>query len=301
MTQRERRLVPFFFLAAVFTCTFAKVQWNAAGSVFLADLTAGGFLLFYALDRLGRGGRPAPRTAAVLLAFLAAFLLVYLIGFFNLETGQALDQFVKGLTKWLLHFGFLIVGVIYLARKPLDFYWRTLAWFLGGIAFNGAYGILQLLAAQAGHNLDSVVLEPLTHGASQINIYGAVNGSSVYRPNALTGDPNHLAIELLLPILILSPLYLRLERGHRLRTPIAVLIAFLLLAELATLSRSGLLGLIVGTIVLLVPYRRLLFSRLALLPLGLVAIPVALSNWYSPLNCGSYFAARLYAGVTPNC
>ena len=54
-----------------FTCTFAKVQWNAAGSVFLADLTAGGFLLFYALDRLGRGGRPAPRTAAVLLAFLA--------------------------------------------------------------------------------------------------------------------------------------------------------------------------------------------------------------------------------------
>ena len=241
---RESRLVPFFFLAAVFTCTFAKVQWSAGGNLFLADLTAGGFLLFYGLDRLGRGGRPAPRTAAVLLVFLAAFLLVYLIGFFNLETGQALDQFVKGLTKWLLHFGFLIVGVVYLARKSLAFYWRTLAWFLGGIAVNGAYGILQLLAAQAGHNLDSVVLEPLTHGASQINIYGAVNGSSVYRPNALTGDPNHLAIELLLPILILSPIYLRLERGHRLRTPLAVLIAFLLLVELATLSRSGLLGLV---------------------------------------------------------
>jgi hypothetical protein len=64
VTSRESRLVPFFFLAAVFTCTFAKVQWNAAGSVFLADLTAGGFLLFYALDRLGRSGRPAPRTAA---------------------------------------------------------------------------------------------------------------------------------------------------------------------------------------------------------------------------------------------
>ena len=90
--SRESKLVPFFFLAAVFTCTFAKVQWNAAGSVFLADLTAGGFLLFYALDRLGRGSRPAPRTAAVLLAFLAAFLLVYLIGFFNLETGQALPR-----------------------------------------------------------------------------------------------------------------------------------------------------------------------------------------------------------------
>jgi O-antigen ligase len=272
---RESRLVPFFFFATAFCCTFAKVQWSAGGNLFLADLAAGGFLLFYALDRLGRRSGPAPRTSAVLLGFLAAFLLVYLIGFFNLETGQALDQFVKGLLKWLLHFGFLVVGVIYLSRKPLGFYWRTLAWFLGGIAFNGAYGILQLLAAQAGHNLDATVLEPLTRGASQINIYGAVNGASVYRPNALTGDPNHLGIELLLPLLILSPLYLRLERGHRLRTPLAVLIAFLLLVELATLSRSGLLGLIVGALVLLIPYRHLLFSRLALLPLALVAIPVA--------------------------
>src|SRR4051795_6074143 len=151
--MRESRLVPFFFLAAVFTCTFAKVQWHAAGSVFLAGLPAGGLLLFYGLDRLGRGHRPAPRTAAVLLAFLAAFLLVYLIGFFNLETGQALSQFVKGLTKWLLHFGFLVAGVIYLARRSLDFYWRTLAWFLGGIAFNGAYGILPPPAAQAGPHL----------------------------------------------------------------------------------------------------------------------------------------------------
>jgi hypothetical protein len=273
--QRESRVVPFLFLAAAFCCTFAKVQWNVAGSVFLADLAAGGFLLAYGLDTLGRRGRPAPRTAAILLAFLVAFVLVYLIGFFNLETGQALDQFVKGITKWLLHFAFLVAGVIYLARKPLAFYWRTLGWFLGGIAVNGAYGILQLVSAQAGHNLDSLVLEPLTHGASQINIYGAVNGSSVYRPNALTGDPNHLGIELLMPLLILSPLYLRLERGHRLRRPLAVLIAFLLLVELATLSRSGMLGLVVGTLVLLIPYRHLLFSRLALLPLTLVAIPVA--------------------------
>jgi O-antigen ligase len=275
VVARESRLVPFFFLATAFCCTFEKVQWRAGGNVFLADLAAGGFLLFFALDTLGRRPRPVPRTAVVLIAFLIAFLLVYLIGFFNLETTQALDQFIKGLLKWLLHFGFLIVGLIYLARKPLGFYWKTLAWFLGGIAFNGAYGILQLLAAQAGHNIDTLFLQPLTGGASQINVYGAVNGASVYRPNALTGDPNHLGIELLLPILILSPIYLRLERGHRLRTPLAVLIAFLLLVELATLSRSGLLGLLVGAIVLLIPYRHLLFSRLAILPLVLVAIPVA--------------------------
>ena len=44
--------------------------------------------------------------------------------------------------------------------------------------------------------------------------------------------------------------------------------------ELATLSRSGALGLVVGALVLLYPYRHLLFSRLALFPLALMAIPV---------------------------
>jgi O-antigen ligase len=275
--RRESALVPFFFLAAVFCATFEKVQWNVAGSIFLADVTALGFLFFFALDRLdrlGRRGRPVPRTAAVLLGFLLAFLLVYLIGFFNLETGQALDQFAKGIVKWLIHFAFLITGIVYLSGRSVRFFWRTLAWFLGGIAFNGAYGILQLLAAQSGHNLDSFFLQPLTRGASQINVYGAVNGASVYRPNALTGDPNHLGIMLVLPILILAPIYLRLERSHRLRLPLALLLAFLLVVELATLSRSGILGLAVGALVLLVPYRHLLFSRLAVLPLALVALPV---------------------------
>jgi O-antigen ligase len=271
---RENRLIPFFFLATVFCCTFEKVQWNVAGTVFLADVTLIGFLFFFALDRLGRRLGPVPRTVAVLLGFLAAFLLVYLIGFFNLETGQALDQYGKGIVKWLLHFAFLVAGVVYVARKPLHFYWRTLGWFLGGIAFNGAYGILQLLAAQAGHNLDSLVLQPLTRGASQINVFGSVNGASVYRANALTGDPNHLGIMLVLGILIVVPLYLRLERSHRLRLPLALLIAFLLIAELATLSRSGALGLVVGALVLLIPYRHLVVSRTLAFPLALVAIPV---------------------------
>jgi hypothetical protein len=272
--RQESRLVPFFFLAAVFCATFEKVQWQVAGSVFLADLTALGFLLAFGFDRLGRFRGRVPRTAAVLLAFAGAFLLVYLIGFFSLETTQALDQFGKGIVKWLLHFAFLIVGVVYLTGRSRRFYWRTLAWFLGGIVADGVYGILQLLSAQAGHNLDSLFLHRLTRGASQINVYGSVNGTNVYRPNALTGDPNHLAIELLLPILILTPLYLRLERGHRLRPLLAVVIAFSLIVQLATLSRSAALGLAVGALVLLLPYRHLLFSRLALLPLALVVLPV---------------------------
>ena len=125
------------------------------------------------------------------------------------------------------------------------------------MTLNAVYGILQLVAAQAGQNLDARFITPLTRGASQINIYGAVEGTNVYRPNAITGDPNHLAIMLLVPLLVISPIYLRLERRDPLRLKLALLIAFLLLVELATLSRSGLLGLAVGAFVLLVPYRRL--------------------------------------------
>src|SRR5712691_1136598 len=223
---REARLVSPLFLIAVFCSTFEKVHWNVAGTVYLADVTTILFLAVWALDRLSRPDRRVPRTAAVLLLFLAAFLLVYLIGFFNLDTKEAADQFGKGIAKWLIHFVFLIVAVSYLAGRGRDYYWRTLTWFVGGMTFNALYGILQLVAAQANHNLDSLFVKPLTRGASQINIYGAVSGSNVYRPNALTGDPNHLGIMLLVPLLILAPVYLRLERRHRLRLPLAALIAF---------------------------------------------------------------------------
>ena len=143
------------------------------------------------------------------------------------------------------------------------------------MAANAAYGVLQLAAAQAGLNLDEAVLSPLTGGASQINLYGAVEGDPIYRTNALTGDPNHLAIMLLVPLLGLAPLYLRLEPDHRLRVPLALLLAMLLLVFLSTLSRSGLLGLAVGVAVLALPYRRQLLSRATLIPLGAVAALLA--------------------------
>src|SRR5919204_472141 len=88
-----------------------------------------------------------------------------------------------------------------------------------------------------------------------------------------------LLIMILLPLLILTPIYLRLERGHRWRLRLAVLIALLLISLLATLSRSGALGLVVGAIVLAFPYRHLLFSRLAVLPLTLVVLPVGYAVW----------------------
>jgi O-antigen ligase len=222
-----------------------------------------------------------PRTTAVVAGFLAAFLLVYLIGFFNLDTQDALAQFGKGMVKFLIHFAFLAAAVAFLARRGERYFWLSLAWFCGGMVANAAYGVVQLLVARSGRNLDASVLSPLTGGASQINVYGAVEGVSVYRPNALTGDPNHLAIMLIVPLLVLTPIYLRLERGHRLRVTLAATLAFLLLVELATLSRSGLLGLGVGALVLAVPYRRRVLTRDLLVPLAAVALvltPIVLSR-----------------------
>ena len=241
------------------------------------------FLVAFVGTRLAAGDRRLAYGAVVAAGFFCLFLLVYLIGFFNLETQQALEQWTKGLIKFLLHFLFLVAGIAYLARRTEGFYWRTLTVFMAGIAANAVYGIVQLAAAEvADVNLDQSVLQPITGGASSINIFGAIEGRSVFRPNALTGDPNHLGIELILPLLVLTPIYLRLERGHRLKLPLAAVLSFLLVMELATLSRSGLLGLGVGLLVLALPYRRLLVSRQLLLPLagvGAALVAFVATQW----------------------
>jgi hypothetical protein len=268
-------LTGFLFLATVFCVTFEKLHWEVAGTVSLADVLTVLFLVSFAADRVATGDWNVGRTAAVALVFGGAFLAVYLIGFFNLETTQALAQFGKGLVKFGLHFGFLAAGVAYLLRRSRAFYWRALVAFVGGMAANAAYGIVQLVLARGGVNLDELILSPLTRGASRINVYGAVEGVSVYRPDALTGDPNHLGIMLLVPLLALAPVYFRLEPGHRLRVPLAALLAFLLLVLIATLSRSALLGLAVGVLILAGPYRRQILSRATLVPLALVGAILA--------------------------
>jgi O-antigen ligase len=275
MRTRPARLVELAFLATVFTITFEKIHWEAGVTINLADILATFFVVGYLATRFSSGDGWLPTTALVATAFAAAFLLVYLSGYFNLETEQALEQFAKGLAKFGVHFAFLIAGIAYLARRSPRFYWTTLGVFVGGMAVNAAYGLVQLAAAELGYDLDSSLISPLTGGASSINIYGAVEGADVYRPNALTGDPNHLAIMLVVPLLVLTPVYLRLERGHRLKLPLAVLLSFLLVAELATLSRSGLVGLAAGLVILAFPYRRLLVSRAALVPLAAVGVLLA--------------------------
>ncbi|MGZ4396639.1 MAG: O-antigen ligase family protein [Gaiellaceae bacterium] len=264
------RVTNGLFLATLFSVTFEKVHWSIAGQVALADLLTIGFLASFLLDTWHV--RRWPRTVGVILLFLGGFLIVYFIGYFNIDSQDALNQFGKGLTKFVIHFLFLAAAVAYLAWGNRATYWRALGAFVLGMTANAAYGVIQLLVARAGGNLDSLVLGPITGGASSINIYGAVNGASVFRPNALTGDPNHLGIMLVVPLLVLTPVYLRLEKGHRLRWPLAGLLAFLALVEVATLSRSGLLGLIAGGLVLAIPYRRKLFSRALLAPVAVVVV-----------------------------
>lgn len=272
--RSERTLAqPFLdglFLLTAFMVTFHKFRWELAGALTVSDVLTSVFLLAFLWDRLERGDRRITRTAAVALAFFVAFALVYLAGYFNLDTAQALDQWWKGLVKFVLHFGFLVAGVALLARRSLRFYWYALAAFVGGIAVNAAYGVVQLVVAEVtGANLDAILIQPITSRETGINVFGIIGGiEPVYRPNGLAGDPNHLGIELLVPLLVLLPVYLRLEPGHRLRTPLACLLVFCLLVELATLSRSGLLGLAVGGLVLALPYRRHLQRPAFLAPLG---------------------------------
>jgi O-antigen ligase len=270
------KITQTLFLATLFCVTWEKVHWNFAGAVGIADVLTILFLIAFAME----WGRPRfPRTSVIVLGIFAVLLLIYLIGFFNIETKESLDQWGKGMVKFVLHFLFLAAGVAYLARKSTAFYWRSVAALTVGLVVNGVYGILQLLAARAGTNLDQYVLSPLTGGASTINVYGAVGNATIYRPNALTGDPNHLAVMVCIPLLALLPLYLRLERGHRLRVPLAVVLAFLFLVMLSTLSRSGLLGLGVGLLILVIPYRHRIVSRALLVPVSGIAIVLLAIVW----------------------
>ncbi len=294
--MNRARLTDFLFFATLFCVTFEKVHWNVAGTVNLADILTILFLLAFLGQRLANGDRRLPRTAITVLAIFGGLLLAYLIGFFNIQTAEALNQFGKGLAKYVVHFLFLAAGIAYLARRSERFFWKTLGWFTAGLAANSVYGVLQLLDARRGGNLDHTILSPLTGGASSINVYGAVAGESVYRPNALTGDPNHLGVMLIVPLLVLTPLYLRMEKPNRLRIPLGLLLAFLLLVEIATLSRSGILGLVVGVLVLVFPYRTRLLSRAMLLPVAGVGLVILYEFLRKPQFFETVFRSRIQTG-----
>jgi O-antigen ligase len=290
--RTQERIVTGLFFASLFVATFEKVHWNFGGQLGINDITTILFLIAYiATER-----RPLPRTSAIVLGFFAAFALVYLAGYWNIETKQGLTQFSKGMVKFVVHWAFVVAAIGYLVQRGERFFWRALGWFTVGFVANAVYGILELGAALAGHNLDNLVLVPLTGGASRISVFGTINGQSIFRVNALTGDPNHFGVMLIIPLLALTPVYLRLERGHRLKWPLAAVLVFLLLVDFATFSRSGGFGLIAGALVLVLPYRRFFRTRQFLIPLG-VLFAIVLGVLYTR---SSFFETFLRQRVSTN-
>ena len=136
-----RRLTSFCFLASLFCVTFEKIHWNFAGTVSLADVLA---ILFLVSFVASTKRATVPRTTVVLLGFFGAFLLVYLAGYFNLTDSDSLQQWAKGLAKWLIHFAFLAAAVVWISRRGQWYFWRALGWFSAGIVVNALYVVLQL-------------------------------------------------------------------------------------------------------------------------------------------------------------
>ncbi|MGH2994745.1 MAG: O-antigen ligase family protein [Gaiellaceae bacterium] len=272
------RVLDGLLLATMFTVTFTKLRWGVgAADVTLAEIAASAFVLAFVVSRIRTRDWRFPPTAQVLGAFLLIFLLVYLVGYFNLETVASRNLYAKGMIAFAVHFFFLVAAVSHLARRAERFFWLTLVWFMAGLTANAVYGLLGLAYAEAtGGELDALALEPLTGEVTGLQLFGVAAGFNIYRTNGLTVDPNHLGIMLLVPLLVLLPVYLRLERGNRLRVPLAALLGFLFLVQLATLSRSALLGLAFGLLVLAIPYGRLFVSPRLLVPLTALAGVVAL-------------------------
>ena len=263
-------------MATLFVQTMEKIQWQGGGlDLTITNITCLAFIGAFLLTRLRARDSALPWVCITLCGFMLAFLAVYLAGYFDLQTRQGLSFWAKGVVTWAIHFGFLVVATAYILRRGAELFDRSLRWFLSGVVANAAYGLVQLvLVVGAGINLDRLVVAPLTAGqgkANGINVYGQVAGSqSIYRINALTGDPNHLGVMLCIPLLVLLPRYLADRRGQR---RLGLLLVFLLTVQALTLSRSAALGDIVGLLVLaptILP--RLPRPRTLLLALG---VPIA--------------------------
>ena len=269
-----RRALDLLLLGALFTTTFTKVRWEVGPvDVRLAELFAVAFIVCFVVMRVRAGDWLFPRTVQVLAVFLLLFGIVYLVGYFNLQTVASRGLWVKGMITFGVHFTFLIAAVAYLARRSEPFFWRAVRWFCAGLAVNALYGLLALAYAEArnGADLDAVVLEPVTGEAPGLQLWGVSGGLNIYRTNGLTLDPNHLGIMLVVPLLVLLPVYLRLPKGNSARVPLAVALAGIFVVLLATISRSALLGLGVGLLVLAFPYGRTFLSARFLVPLAAVA------------------------------
>jgi hypothetical protein len=257
----------WLLLLTLSVLTFEKIRWETSVvTLTWTNLLATAFVVAFVIDRIRRRDPYLHPASITLAGFMLAFSAVYLAGYFDLTDKAALTFWLKGMGTWGIHFVYLILGVAHLVRRGRLLFVRSLYAFTLGIVVNCVYGVLQLaLAIAAGINLDKLVVGPLTAGQGGIggiNVYGIVAGSqNVYRINALTGDPNHLGVMLCVPLLALLPYYLGDRKGRR-RT--GLLLLFLLVVQILTLSRSAALGDAAGLVVLLPGLRRYLPSTRAI-------------------------------------
>ncbi|HEY3764817.1 MAG TPA: O-antigen ligase family protein [Gaiellales bacterium] len=286
----------WLLLLTLSVLTYEKLSWSTSVvTLTWTNLLATMFVVSFVVDRIRHRDGLLHPAAVTLAGFMCAFAAVYLAGYFDLTDKAALSFWLKGVGAWTIHFAYLILGVAHMVRRGRSLFIRGFYAFTAGIVVNCVYGILQLgLAIAAGINLDSLVVGPLTAGqggTGGINVYGTVSGSqNVYRINALTGDPNHLGVMLCVPLMALLPYYLGDRRGRRV---IGLLLLFMFLVQVLTLSRSAALGDLAGLLVLLPALRRFLPS-LRTLAIGFGGVAVALAALYE----SSHFVRAVLASRT---
>ena len=220
-------------------------------------------------------------ASTVTLGFVLLLVSVHLCGFLGLDTTQAVDQWTKGIVKWLIFAVFLVCAITHVARRGEALWWRVAGAFTLGVVLSAAYGILQTAVRTAtGVELDAIVLKPIFPGARALgaNLYGVVSTydqygvtgqAAVYRLTGFSEDPNHLGVMAALPLLFLTALIVGTRTRHR--WLLAGLAGILLVAVLLTQSRSGLLGIGIGVLMLLGWYRRRFFNAPVVVALVVLA------------------------------
>jgi hypothetical protein len=285
------------FAATVSCISFEQLKWQVAGvgRLRLFDVLTVLFVLAFAAERLLNRDRVVGRAEAIVGIFGVALLLAYLGGAFALETEFARVRFARGIATFGIHFSLLAAGVAYLVRRRRRFYWLTLGYLCAGMAMGAAYAAVQLITAKVGVNLDRLVLEPLTHTPVRTLAYSLETGPNIIRVRGLTTDPNHLGIMLLVPLLTLPSLAAPLPLGSRQRILLGISLAGFIVVEAATFSRSALLGLVAGLLVLVVYDRRAVFSRVLLLPAASATVLLVAVTAQHPHFYRRVFLSRLNA------
>jgi len=282
---RGLSLLDVMLILIALSATWHKLSWETAGRVMLVDIFQLLFLGLFVLDRVIRKDTRLTPAAIVVLGFMLMFLSVHFAGFLGLETTQAVEQWTKGVIKWAIFALFLICAITHVARRGEQLWWRVTGGFVLGIVISATYGLIQMaIRVSTGVELDRIFIQPFFSGARRLGTnfygivstydqYGVTSQDNVYRLTGMSEDPNHLGVMAAVPLLLLTALIVGARGGFpaRHRSLLACLAGILLVATLLTQSRSGLLGIGVGVVMLVCWYRKRFFNRQVIVALAILA------------------------------